>query len=433
MTRVNSLRDLFNAADRNLNCNTAYPVYKREFIPFLKDTDLFENVHEFSLYIHVPFCRQFCSFCEYTKFLSGNLNDERLYLDALEAQTDEFLDLHQMDLLRGFDIGGGTPTALSDQSFGRLLQIQRAAEKRVRMSNDFEKSIECSFPTLTEEKIHMIGTAGFKRVSGGLQYVDKALEESMSRESDPAALIKEKISMLHKAGVDKVNLDIMYGMPGEREEALHNTLAAVIRIFPEQVTVYETRFNRTAMKHHGIDRERQYRQYCEIFEYLTAHGYKSRFGSNAFSMLEDDGVSSYIRGRMVDAVPYRGFGPSAQSMSDRGLSYETLKNTDQTRYPGDVDWTQRMIYELPPEEMAAKYVCIALYSGQFNIVTASRLLRDDFGKRYRDELDFLFSSGYAEFSGDYVRLTREGFRYYGAAAALFWSDRQKKKLLAESD
>ena len=55
-------------------------------------------------------------------------------------------------------------------------------------------------------------------------------------------------------------------------------------------------------------------------------------------MDDDRGVSSYINSRMTDAVPYKGFGPSAQSMSDRGISYEALKNTSLTSYPESIDW-----------------------------------------------------------------------------------------------
>lgn len=433
MSDYNEICRLFNAADNTLNCNTAYPVFKGEFMPFKKNIDLFENVHELSFYIHVPFCHQFCSFCEYTKFLSGNQNEERLYLDAMEIQIRDFLQTHRVYMLRGFDIGGGTPTALSDASFKRILQMQLNVENQIQVAKDFEKSIECSFPTLNREKIYMIGEAGFKRVSGGLQYVDQHLEEKMRRESDPISIIAEKTDLLHNAGVDKVNLDLMYGIPGQTEGALINTLEAVMKILPDQITVYETRFNRTSLEHRGINREVQYRQYCLIFNYLTEHGYKSRFGRNTFSLQGDEGVSSYIKGRMTEAVPYKGFGPSAQSMTDRGISYEILKNTNQTRYPKDVGWSRRTVYELPPEEIMAKYICIALYSGQFDANTASRLLRNDFKMRFCDELEFLISSGYAKWVGDLVRLTRKGFRYYGAIGALFWSEKQKQMLLSMND
>ena len=255
----------------------------------------------------------------------------------------------------------------------------------------------------------------------------------MRRESDPISKIVDKTDLLHKVGVDKVNLDLMYGIPGQKEDALLNTLEAVMKILPDQVTVYETRFNRTSLEHHGINREVQYGQYCLIFDYLTEHGYKSRFGSNTFSLQGDVGVSSYIKGRMTESVPYKGFGPSAQSMTDRGISYEILKNTTQTRYPKDAEWSRRTVYELPPEEIMAKYICIALYSGQFDANTASRLLRNDFRMRFWDELEFLISSGYAEWAGDFLQLTRKGFRFYGAIGSLFWSEKQKQMLLEMND
>ena len=135
---------------------------------------------------------------------------------------------------------------------------------------------------------------------------------------------------------------------------------------------------------------------------------------------------------MTDAVPYKGFGPSAQSMSDSGISYEALKNTSLTSYPELIDWSDRVIYDLPPEEMAAKYICIALYSGRFNTAVASRLIKDEFRVRFSNEIGYLLSRGLIEEDAQWISLTRQGFRYYGAIGSLFWSDRQKKVLLSGS-
>ena len=426
------IQRIFETADDNLNCNTAYPVFKGEFMPFRKEIDLFKDVRELSFYIHVPFCRQFCSFCEYTRFLAGDRQSERHYLAAMKEQMESFLETHRIDLLKGFDIGGGTPTAISDDSFYDLMNLHCEIESRLKKSEDYEKSIEISFPTLSHSKTLLIGQAGFKRVSAGLQYVDSKLDQTLSRESESLSEMREEIELLHHAGVEKVNLDIMYGMPGQDDASVMKTLEAVMFLHPEQVTVYETRYNRADKVPDGLNRDLQYRQYCKIYDFLTGHGYKGRFGRNTFSLDDDKGVSSYINSRMTDAVPYKGFGPSAQSMSDSGISYEALKNTSLTSYPELIDWSDRVIYDLPPEEMAAKYICIALYSGRFNTAAASRLIKDEFRVRFSNEIGYLLSRGLIEEDAQWISLTRQGFRYYGAIGSLFWSDRQKKVLLSGS-
>ena len=201
-------------------------------------------------------------------------------------------------------------------------------------------------------------------------------------------------------------------------------------LHPEQITVFETRYNPVDTVSGGLDRELRYRQYSQIYDCLTDHGYNGIFGRNAFSLLDDKGVSSYIYGRMTSAVPYKGFGPSAESMSDRGISYEALKDTSLTSYPETIDWSDRLIYELPPEDMAAKYICDALPSARFNTETASRLLKDDFKTCFSNEIEYLLSRGLIEAEENWISLTRQGFRYSAAVGALFWSDWQKQMLVS---
>lgn len=65
-----SIEEVFNIADKNLCCNTAYPVFKDEWKKYLSEQDIFADTHDISVYFHVPFCRQLCRFCEYTRFLA---------------------------------------------------------------------------------------------------------------------------------------------------------------------------------------------------------------------------------------------------------------------------------------------------------------------------------------------------------------------------
>jgi hypothetical protein len=117
-------------------------------------------------------------------------------------------------------------------------------------------------------------------------------------------------------------------------------------------------------------------------------------------------------------------------MSDRGISYEALKDTSLTTYPETIDWSAGVIYELPPEEITAKYICDALSGGRFNTETASRLLKDDFKVRFSDEIEYLQSCGLIEVTEHWISLTQKGFRYSRAVGAMFWSERQKQMLVS---
>lgn len=423
------IEELFRAADGNVKCNTAYPIFKKEFQKYASDCDVMEGVTELSYYIHVPFCKHLCSFCEYTRFQSGNKAQEDRYLKLLEAQIREFKKTHKICKVYGLDIGGGTPSALDDENFEKVLKLANFLLEGESDAEDFEKSIEISFTTITEEKIRLIGQYGFKRVSAGIQSMSRQVLERQGREYKGIQETEMYMRALHAAGVEKINLDLMYAMPDQSDDAIQGTLDAIEMLLPEQVTLYEMRYNRMKEKPKYIDRELQYRQYSQMYRRLVNMGYEGRFGRNTFTRCKDHGVSSYIWHRMDEGIPYKGFGISAQSMGIKGISYGSLKNTDMRVIPEMASIENSSNYALPKEEMAAKYVSIAMYGGSFRLDALSRILGRDSCEYFAEELAFLLLNKYIRIKGDTVLVTEKGFRYYGAIAALFWSDPQKEALL----
>ncbi len=157
-------------------------------------------------------------------------------------------------------------------------------------------------------------------------------------------------------------------------------------------------------------------QYCYCRHSI---GYNAYFGQDTFSTDPSDlGLSSYLRTRMTGGASYKGFGLSAQSMSRCGLSYnfgklagrpETLINSD--TYP------EQDTYILPPREMAAKYLAISGYFGEFSKGIIASLGADD--TFFRERLDFCLAQGLLEEHGnDRIRITRKGFLHYGAVFSL---------------
>lgn len=424
-----SIEEVFDIADKNLCCNTAYPVFKDEWKKYLSEQDIFADTHDISVYFHVPFCRQLCRFCEYTRFLAGNDDNESKYLVLLERQIRDFLSTHKIFSFQGCDIGGGTPTALSEKNLEKLLDIQLWMESEAADEKQYEKSIEFSFPTMSKEKCRMIGKAGFERASTGIQFSDRVLLKKNNRRNGSIARMKKTMDLLYDAGVKKINLDLMYGLPGQTDEEISATMRMIKILKPEHITIYETRFNRTMLEHSQINRELQFRQYSLLYQYITDLGYQGAFGANTFSRVGDLGVSSYLEKRMKYATPYKGFGISAQSMTDKGISYGNMKNEDMVHIQLPDRIFELYNYVLPSEEIAAKYVCIAMYHGKFILSTLKNILKRDPMDVFGDEIQYLESRNLILRNGDEVAVTASGFRYYGAIAALFWSDEQKRRLM----
>ena len=125
------VHEIFQAAHRNLKCNTAYPVFKEGFRKYESDIDVMAGVSDLSYYIHIPFCRHLCKFCEYTRFQAGNRKQEDRYLELLEAQIRAFVATHPVSRVYGLDIGGGTPSALDDGNFELVMEYADPIARRV--------------------------------------------------------------------------------------------------------------------------------------------------------------------------------------------------------------------------------------------------------------------------------------------------------------
>ena len=421
--------EFFRLTASDLNCNTSYPIRRSIFSVYRSDEDIMKDIHELSLYYHIPFCRHLCRFCEYTRFLSDNEDEQLYYISRLIAQAEEFFRDHPIKKLFGLDIGGGTPTALAAAPFSLLLEHISHVISAFGHGEAFIPSIEFSFATLDGEKLRMISESPVQRMSTGIQVFDNELMESMDRRHQSLIKMERLTDRIKNSNIDILNLDIMYGFNEQTEAMMKNTIFALRALQPEQVTLYEMRYNRNNLPSDSLSRESLFRQYEYFYNELTDMGYKARFGQNTFSMNDDEGVSSYLYSRMFRCAPYKGFGISAQSMSPKGISYNIFKSSDSIRLPEFDKIIADSSYMLPPVETAAKYICISLYSGRFDTDILRKILKCDPFEHYKEEFNFLLKNGYISMEGNICCLTRKGFMYYGAVGALFWSGHHKNEYL----
>ena len=380
----------------------------------------FDHDRRLSFYLHIPFCRQLCSFCEYTRMLCPDEAWQETYLRVLAKDVDRFKAQYQGFTLLGCDIGGGTPTALTEKNFSLLMEVYGGAIAGLELSHDFEPSVEATFDTLSEKKLAELVGVGIKRLSLGVQSSSHSIAASHHRLGGDEKQMAEWLTLARQAGVEKVNLDFMYGLEGQDEASIAQDLALIDQLHPQQVTLYELRTNMLA-SHVAFTKEALFAQYAQYYEGLTGMGYQGRFGQNTFSLCpEDQGVSSYLRERMLNGASYKGFGLSAQSMSRVGVSYNLGKLSSDPRRDLNPDgYPAAYTYLLPPKEWAAKYLAISAYHGSFS---PNKLLEMGINPAsLNDTLEFCFSQGLlARSKDDRVVVTKEGFKYYGALFSLFF-------------
>lgn len=417
--------------------STAYPWTPGKWAQYIRPGALkFKNGGRLSLYIHIPFCKQLCKFCEYTRCLVPDDSIQRNYLKIIHRDIRKFLSEYPNITLEGFDIGGGTPSALSLNNFAYLMQIYKDVVHRVNVSDDFEPSIEMSIKTITPDKIKMVKEVGIRRISIGIQSLCFSRRQRDFGWRYPAAdEIISKINMLRSVGGFKINLDFMYGFKFQNFSEVENLdRIALERLTPDQVTVYELRTNQLDNYEMATLTDRSY-LYDKWYHLLNDLGYIGEYGQNTFSIDPNDyGVSSYIRHRMLDGGDYKGFGISAQSMFDGNVEYNIGKNNKDIlslipigKIPEDATFEASEHYELPVAEKFAKFVCVSAYSGGFSWKKAKERFYPDFFERFGPVLDFLtgrqdiYGNGEIVISNDRISVTKNGFRHYGPLFSLFYN------------
>lgn len=411
--------------------STAYPWNPDDWMQYIKPGALkFKKNSRVSFYIHIPFCKNLCRFCEYTRCLVPSDIIQRNYLQIVHRDIQKFMSEYPDITLEGFDIGGGTPTALSTSNFSYLMQIFKDVIQHVKVSDNFEPSIETSVTTIEPNKIQMIKEAGISRISIGIQHgqFDK-YQSSFGWVRPNAKKIIQDIKMIRECAAFKINLDFMYGFKGlSVEDAIDSERCAIEELNPDQVTLYELRTNQRDEVMAGTP-DHRFSEYKLLYQMLNNMGYLGQFGRNTFSLDRDDfGVSSYLRHRMLEGGDYKGFGISAQSMSDGNVEYNIGKNSLDIlsliltgKIPNDYSFDAVEHYELPKEEKFAKFVCVSGYSGGFDWSIAKRKYFSDFFIRFGAVIDFLLDRGYIEISGNRIQLTENGFKHYGAVLSLFYN------------
>ncbi len=206
---------------------------KQLFAPSIQQ--LLETV---SLYLHIPFCHTRCYYCDFNTY-AGILPLREPYVRALLAEIDLAGEQAQhadgsVRRARTIFFGGGTPSLLTVAQVRRLLDACRAA---FGLDEDAEITLEANPGTLTREKLVGLRQAGINRLSLGSQSFDAQLLKTLGRIHTPAE-ITGAVSAARAAGFTSINLDFMFGLPGQSMHQWQETLEQALALRPEHLSLY---------------------------------------------------------------------------------------------------------------------------------------------------------------------------------------------------
>ena len=192
------------------------------------------TTNKLGLYIHIPFCARKCRYCD---FLSFACTDSRVLSEYASALMREIRIKSQNWHYRGVDtvyIGGGTPSLMSARDIGRIMDCLR---DNFYIMDDAEITIEANPATVSDEKMDMYLKKGINRLSIGVQSFENPVLETLGRihSKNDAFYSFQKAK---KAGFENINLDIMFGIPGQSLKMWKDTVRQCIFSGPTHISMY---------------------------------------------------------------------------------------------------------------------------------------------------------------------------------------------------
>lgn len=188
-----------------------------------------------SVYVHLPFCPSHCWFCACNVLITQRTDLQDSYLDHVEAEWRNLLPhLPQQRQVRQIHWGGGSPSQLSPAQMRRLMGFLR---DHIDLTPDAELAIEVDPRITTTEHLTTLRELGFTRLSMGVQDVDPGVQTLINR-VQPHALTAQFMADCRAHGFASVNVDLIYGLPGQTEKTLQRTLEAVQELDPDRLAVY---------------------------------------------------------------------------------------------------------------------------------------------------------------------------------------------------
>jgi len=208
---------------------------ENNYFELLKLSDIDKPEH-IAIYVHIPFCQKICYYCGCNASVMGRGESVKPYLKALKREMEMvFRKLDKNRLVSQIHFGGGTPNSLSAE---QLKEINEFIFSNFKLIDSPEIAIECNPAHLDHDYIDSLKAAGFNRFSLGIQDFDSAILKFVNR--DPSKLpVKELINYLKENRKDiSVNLDFIYGLPGQTIESFSETIQEAVKLRPDRLVTF---------------------------------------------------------------------------------------------------------------------------------------------------------------------------------------------------
>lgn len=374
-----------------------------------------ENKKELSLYIHIPFCKQKCFYCDFPSYASIDYLRED-YVKALCKEIEEKAINYK---IKSIFIGGGTPSYLETKEIDKLLKTI----SKLDLEKGMEFTMECNPGALAEEKLKTMIEGGVNRISMGLQSVQNSLLKDIGRIHTFKEFM-ENFNLARKVGFKNINVDLMFGLPNQSFDEWKESLETIADLNPEHISAYSliveegTAFYKLWERNKLIlpSEEDERRMYSETKEILKAKGYHQYEISN----YSKEGYECYHNKVYWKSMNYLGVGSASTSFIDG----KRIKNIENVKAYIDGIMDNKSIVLEKKENSKEDNIEEFVFMGLRMIEGISK---EEFKRRFKSDIYEIYSkeikknieNGLLLEVGDRLKLTEKGIEFSNSVMSDF--------------
>ena len=359
------------------------------------------------LYIHIPFCRSRCSYCDFaTGLYQGELAETYVRAVVKEIGSSQNAGARVDSIY----FGGGTPSLLTPDQLDRILA---KVHREFDVDSSSEITVEMNPGTVTHDQLRAFRSLGVNRASFGAQTFDDAELAKLGRSHTTADTFKT-FHELRAAGFDNVSFDLIAGLPGQTLEGWQRNIEHSLALQPEHLSFYLLEVHSgTPLADHirrGLQPVPDEDLAAVMYEWMIERATAASYEHYEISNLSKPGFGSRHNTKYWTGAPYYGFGCSAHSFDGHGRRWSNQR--DVMQFVESIEQGASPIVDeqlLSPADLRAEALFLGMRMMRgVDLREYSELFGVDLRAEHRDDLDRFREAGLVEFDGDLIRLTRNG-------------------------
>jgi oxygen-independent coproporphyrinogen-3 oxidase len=380
------------------------------------------------IYIHIPFCRSRCSYCDFATDVFKSEETVERYVNALTKEIENFsFDKSQIPNPKSqiqadtIYFGGGTPSLLAPKQLEKILN---SLDKKFSIDKSAEITMEMNPATLTPETLKSYKSLGVNRASFGAQTFDDTELKRLGRRHT-ASDVRETIELLRDAGFPNVSFDLIAGLPRQSLRDWERNLDEALKLNPEHISLYlleihegtplaeQIRSGRAALPDEDLAGE----MYLLMLDKVSAKGYEQYEISN----FSKPGFESHHNLKYWQFAPYFSFGVSAHSFDGETTRWSNERDT--AAYVKRIETGASPIVEtieLDENQRRAEYAFLRLRLNEgIDLREFNKIFGVDLTQEFAEDLARLIAAGLIENNKNKLRLSKKGMLYSNEVFGIF--------------